>query len=76
MFDIQDLGLDYQVPVGFISGSDDWVTPTKLSQNYYNQITAPQKQFVQLDGCGHSPQYDSPKEFCDILKGMLVEITE
>jgi len=24
-----------------------------------------------IDGCGHSPQYDSPKEFADALDTMI-----
>lgn len=71
--DVRDYGLEYQVPVGFITGSDDWTTPSKYAQDYYNLIEAPQKQFFLVEGCGHAPQYDSPEEFCDILKSMLAE---
>lgn len=71
--DVRDYGTEYQVPVGFISGSCDWTTPVKYSQDYFDLISAPQKQIYLLDGCGHSPQYDSPEEFCEILKSMLDE---
>ena len=40
-------------------------------EDYYNLMNAPEKQFRLVEGCGHSPQYDAPEEFCDILKGML-----
>lgn len=69
--DVRDYGLEYQVPVGFISGSEDWTTPVKYSEDYYNLITAPEKQFGIVDGCGHSPHYDAPEEFCNVLKSML-----
>ena len=69
--DVRDYGLEYQVPVGFITGSDDWTTPGKYVEDYYNIILAPKKQFALMEGCGHLPQYDSPEEFCQILKGML-----
>lgn len=62
--DVRDYGLEYQVPVGFITGSDDWTTPSKYAEDYYNVINAPQKQFSLVEGCGHLPQYDSPEEFC------------
>lgn len=71
--DVRDYGLEYQVPVGFITGSDDWTTPGKYAMDYYNMISAPEKQFALVEGCGHMPQYDSPEEFCDILKDMLDE---
>lgn len=71
--DVRDYGLEYQVPVGFISGADDWTTPVKYSKDYYNAVSAPMKDIALIDGCGHSPHYDSPEEFCDELKGMLEE---
>lgn len=71
--DVRDYGLEYDVPVGFISGACDWVTPVKYAEDYFNLIDAPQKQFYQLEGCGHSPQYDAPEEFCEILRGMLAD---
>lgn len=71
--DVRDYGMDYQVPVGFISGSEDWITPVKYSEDYYNAVSAPLKDIALIDGCGHSPHYDSPTEFCDILKEMLNE---
>lgn len=69
--DVRDYGLEYQVPVGFISGSEDWITPVKYSEDYYDAVSAPMKDIALIDGCGHSPHYDSPEEFCDELKGML-----
>lgn len=71
---VRDYGLEYQVPVGFISGADDWTTPVKYSEDYYNLISAHDKDFALLSGCGHSPHYDSPEEFCEILEEMLNEI--
>ena len=71
--DIQEQGCTYQVPVGFISGSDDWITPVKYSEDYFQLINAPEKSFCLIDGCGHSPQYDDPKAFCCELKRMLDE---
>lgn len=69
--DVRDYGMEYQVPVGFISGSEDWITPVKYSEDYYNAVSAPMKDIALIDDCGHSPHYDSPEEFCNELKGML-----
>lgn len=69
--DVRDYGLEYQIPVGFVSGSCDWTTPVKYAQEYCDSIQAPQKQFHRLDGCGHAPQYDAPEEFAANLKAML-----
>ncbi len=74
--DVRDYGEEYQVPVGFISGSEDWITPVKYSEDYFNYISAPEKDFTLIDGCGHSPQYDEPLEFCNTLKNMLSEFSK
>ena len=74
---VRNFGLEYQVPIGFISGADDWTTPVKYSEDYCNLITAPEKKTAWIDGCGHAPQYDDPEAFCKELKGMLKEfVTE
>lgn len=69
--DVREYGLEYQVPVGLISGSEDWSTPVKYVEDYYHAISAPQKNFCKLEGCGHCPQMDEPEEFSHILKEML-----
>lgn len=74
--DVRNYGLNYEVPVGFITGSQDWTTPGKYAGEYCELITAPKKQFVQVEGCGHSPQYDDPEEFCEILLNMLNAYSE
>ena len=71
--DVRDYGTEYQVPVGFITGSCDWTTPVKYAQDYYDAISAPQKQFHLMTGCGHAPHYDLPEEFGATVKAMLKE---
>lgn len=68
---VYDYGTNYQMPVYFISGSYDWTCPIELTEDYYNNITAPEKDMVLLEGCGHTPHADSPEEFCEILKALL-----
>ena len=69
--DVRNYGLEYRIPVGFITGSDDWTTPVKYAEEYYQIVQTPKKQFALVNGCGHSPQYDSSEEFCNLLKSML-----
>lgn len=66
--DIRDYGMDYQIPVGFITGSCDWTTPVKFAQEYYDAISAPKKQIHLMAGCGHASHYDLPEEFAAIVK--------
>lgn len=71
---VYDYGTVYQMPVGLISGEYDWTTPVKYTEDYYNDISAPQKEMRLVEGCGHTPQEDSPEEFCEILKNMLEQL--
>ena len=68
-------GTEYQVPVGFISGSCDWTTPVKYTEDYYHAITAPKKELQLIDGWGHTVPLESPKEFADTLTRVLDTIT-
>lgn len=71
--DVRDYGMEYQVPVGFITGACDWTTPVKYAQEYFDGISAPQKQIHFMKGCGHSAHYDLPEEFGTIVKAMLTQ---
>ena len=61
----------YQMPVHFISGSEDWICPVALVEEYKENISAPAKTLTLLEGCGHSPQFDSPKEFAACVKAAI-----
>ena len=69
--DLRQWPLEYAMPVGFITGGSDWVTPAKYAQDYHDMITAPDKRIALMDGCGHAPHYDAPEEFSTLLTGML-----
>ncbi|MBQ4396463.1 MAG: alpha/beta hydrolase [Clostridia bacterium] len=62
-FDAEQDGMTYQMPVTFLSGSDDWICPVDSVKNYYDAITAPSKELRLIDGCGHSPQFSLPEAF-------------
>ena len=66
-FDAERNGTEYQVPVYFISGSDDWICPVDSVKEYCNSITAPSKDFALIEGCGHNVQYSLPQDFANII---------
>ena len=69
--DVREYGMTYELPVGFITGESDWTTPAAYSEDYCEQITAPDKRYELISGCGHSPQFDAPEEFAETLGEML-----
>ena len=70
-FNIYDYGLDYEMPVYFISGSCDWVCPVDPICEYAQVIQAPNSDFLVIDGPGHNLQYSTPMEFADVVKYVL-----
>lgn len=61
----------YQMPVLFLSGSCDWITPVGLVEEYADCITAPKVELYLMEGCGHSPQGQLPEEFSRAVKRFL-----
>jgi pimeloyl-ACP methyl ester carboxylesterase len=58
----------FHIPVLFIQGDDDDVTPTSLVRTYLRQIRAPGKSLVVLHNAGHLAVMAYPDDF---LKEML-----
>ncbi len=65
--------LQYQVPMYFVSGGNDYITPFSAVEAYYKSISAPEKDMVIIDGVGHSPFLDVPDEFADIFKRLVLK---
>lgn len=73
-FDIYNQEMKYHVPVYFISGEGDWITPYKMVEEYSELIEAPSKGMIIIKNTGHAPFLDNPRYFCKIVKNILKEI--
>jgi len=62
-FDARTQAPTLDVPVHFIVGSDDWITPATLTEAYFEAIDAPHKTLTILEGAGHSPDLEIPNQF-------------
>ena len=71
---IYDFGTRYQVPVLFIAGEYDWVTPRNLIEQYCAAVKAPSKKLAVIPGCGHSPQADRPSDVVKAIGDFLKEV--
>lgn len=74
--DVYAYGTTFQMPVGFISGSCDWITPVKYTEDYFNTITAPKKEMRLIDGWGHTVPQENSKEFADVLMQVINDIMQ
>lgn len=70
-FNIRDFDDNYDIPIFYILGEDDYQTPTVLVQEYFEQIKAPIKEIFVLPKAGHAPMIDSPEYFTKILKEVV-----
>jgi pimeloyl-ACP methyl ester carboxylesterase len=66
--DLASLGFDLSIPVIFIEGDADDVTPSGPAASYFEQIIAPHKDFVLVQGGDHFVPFDRPDRFlADLL---------
>ena len=70
-FDVMDMNEKYDIPICFIQGDNDWITPTNLVDNYYSGVTANKKEMVIINNAGHTPFLDYPEQFCVAVKTFL-----
>lgn len=66
-FDLNTEPADYEVPIYYIMGEDDWQTPAALAQDYFTRIHAPNKRFFLIPHAGHMAMVDQPAQFFDVL---------
>lgn len=69
-----DYTLKYKVPVIIIAGDCDWTTPYSMTLNYFNNISAPNKELIIIENTGHIPFVDKPREFSKALLKVLSNV--
>ena len=69
--DFNSSALRFGVPMIFIQGDADHITPTSLVADYVARISAPKKVLVRLDGGGHNAVFAMRDQF---LRVMLREV--
>jgi pimeloyl-ACP methyl ester carboxylesterase len=56
-----------EVPIVMVQGRLDQVAPAEPAQRFYDALTAPSKQLVWFENSAHTPQYDEPARFRELL---------
>jgi pimeloyl-ACP methyl ester carboxylesterase len=65
----------FQVPMFFIQGQMDDVTPTSLVREYVRHIRAPRKSLVVIPGDGHLALMADPERFLKEMRRLLLPTT-
>jgi len=68
MEDLQKRHTVFSVPIFFIQGEKDNVTPTSLVADYTSMIKAPTKRIDIVPNAGHFVMWTHPTEFLDLLR--------
>lgn len=64
-----------EVPVFLIQGAHEADGRAVLAREWYDGLRAPHKQWITLDKSGHTPPYDEPGRFAQILADVVLNET-
>lgn len=60
----------YEMPIHYILGEIDTITPTSLAREYYDTIDAPSKTIAVIPNAGHNVMYEEGDGFKTALKAV------
>lgn len=70
-FDLDNNGYTFDVPLYYIFGKEDWITPYSVMESYYEKVNAPVKKMYIINKAGHPVFIDAPKQFCKAVNEIL-----
>ena len=59
------------VPILLISGEDDMVCPVSATERWYNNLHAPNKQFIKIKNAAHMVNFEQPEQWNRLLIRLL-----
>ncbi len=74
LVDFPKLGVKFEIPIFIVQGSEDLVTIPEVAKRYFDNIVAPQKEYVLLPRTGHDPNSAMIDAEYDILKNRIVPL--
>ena len=72
----EQIGSDFEVPIFFFTGANDWQTPVSLSDQWFQQIQAPQKALVHFQESAHIVLNEEPGKFIVELVNKVLPCAE
>lgn len=70
--DLTKESVTFKIPVYFMHGVYDYTCSYGLAKQYYESIDAPKKGFYSFYKSAHSPIFEEPDKFVEILKKYVV----
>lgn len=76
LYDARHLGTKFEVPFVLIEGDSDLQAPAALSREFFDTSDAPKKEYILLEGEGHTAVLSNPekflKELCERVRGLTL----
>ncbi len=61
--DFLNTAKELSIPVYLLLGRHDFNCPVTLAEQWYNQLTAPDKKLIYFENSAHSPQWEEPQQW-------------
>jgi pimeloyl-ACP methyl ester carboxylesterase len=62
-----------KIPVYILQGTSDYETSYIIAKEYFDSLQAPVKKFYTFENSAHSPIFEEPEKFENILKEILLQ---
>ena len=66
---------NFNIPIFFICGANDWQVPTVVVKEYYQTINAPDKDLYVVENAGHLLNIENTKDYNIILEGICSRVS-
>jgi len=67
-YDVRNFyGAPFEMPVFMIMGENDYQTPHTMARKFFDEISAPHKEFFLIPNAGHGAMQDNKEEFNRVL---------
>ncbi|MNE56894.1 Alpha/beta hydrolase family protein [compost metagenome] len=58
---------ELKLPVYICMGRYDYMTPSEAAYSYYEQLVAPEKQFIWFEQSAHFPHFEEKEKFFALM---------
>ena len=69
--DLRQTHTEFEIPIYMLHGRHDFNAPTYLAEDYYEKITAPDKQLMWFEHSGHNPWINESELFQEKVRELF-----
>lgn len=67
-YDLTEQAVEFELPIYFFAGENDYNTPSELAAAYHELLAAPHKELVWFDGAAHFPNFSSADVYQRVMQ--------